>query len=490
MPYYDQRGNRVVMNAEGVYRTMAGTRATGDVVFAPTRIAAERMRRPPVDYAIQGGAPQDVAVPAIDVAAVVRDRIRQQINPFRVEPAIDVPDGPAPVRYEVGERVFYNNAFAVCRSCQGADCRYADREGRTMRCANLNCACTDYTPAEHDRQMGRNAEQVAAHQREVEEEIRLRPSRINNYTFKPSPKFYGRANNNLFFGIELEVESQEHIDPQVFARNVYEAIDAQESTKGLFYFKHDSSLVHGVEIVTHPMSFNFFDEHWPAAAANIITEQSQNNWLGEFHCGVHIHMSRDAFGKFMPVKKMVMRLEYSPAEARMRPVKYQRLRPSYHLVKFMEFIYNNAAFVQQLAGREHAVVHDREMATYNKLDVGRWEIPDRKNPARIIVDSDRFLREAAKGKPVFTNRYTAVNLANKDTIELRIFRSTTNHRRLRAYMQFADSLFYYTDKVHLHDRKHPERAMSIEGFKAYTRAHPTRYADLIGVFDGDPALAI
>ena len=317
------------------------------------------------------------------------------------------------------------------------------------------------------------------------EELGLRPAMIRNYTYKPRATFFGRSASSLFFGIEHEVECKPDAVPSEIANQIYKAMGQQQ---GLFYFKADGSIRHGFEIVTHPMSFNYAMKHWPMAAAEVISNNCLNHWGDDYNCGVHIHMSRDAFGPAGPIIIKKGDLTTQRAFNMHGFDGVPKIRPAYHLYKFMQFIYKNPDLVKFVAGREAAYINGHEMASYNKEEMARY-VRRNKN-GDDYIDADRGLKEVIKGRWQAESRYVAVNLQNEHTVELRIFRSTTNHRRLRAYIQFADALFYYSKKRHLYCKYNANKQMSATGFEEYIRTHPARYDDLIEVFNNNPALAV
>jgi hypothetical protein len=51
----------------------------------------------------------------------------------------------------------------------------------------------------------------------------------------------------------------------------------------------------------------------------------------------------------------------------------------------------------------------------------------------------------AKGENANDDRYVAVNLQNRHTIELRFFRPSLNPNTVLSAMQFCEALFTYTD---------------------------------------------
>jgi len=277
-----------------------------------------------------------------------------------------------------------------------------------------------------------------------------RARRIHNYSYKPDPRFFGtdrRQPSTLYFGIEHEFEVEKKMHPESFM----ELVEKQDKA-GLLYGKSDGSLKHGVELVSHPMTFEYFQEKYPAGVADLIAKHGQIEWDGRRQCGVHIHMSRDAFGK------------------------------PYHLYKFLHFIYSEPALVQKIAGREGCVIGGHEMCSYDRTLYGSKMVADRKNK-RAVASVDAQVLDIARGKNMYAPRYMAANVSNRTTIELRVFASTVNHLRMRAFVQFADAAFYFTREGRM---KHPHasRVINRTNFEAYVEKNRNKYPDLKAVLEG------
>lgn len=402
---------------------------------------------------------------------------------------------PNPV-IEHGEEYLINGLPVRCGSCRApntylfSEAQIAAQYQRRDYAICGSCGTSKRTrEAEQRRLEERQAEQLRRQER--------MPAQINNYSFKPEPEFKGRSSEGLFFGIEHEVEVKRPHDPSEVAWQVYQACGDQ---RGLFYFKQDGSIQSGFEMVSHPMSFNYFDKHYPEEVKKLISDLTSNQYNGAFECGIHIHMSRDAFGKAKPVPKPTEEFAahykiagYTEIEMLKNWARQKvTTRQPYHLFKFMQFIHTNPKFVQNIAGRSAAIVHGQEMAEYDAHKAYTQEVYDAtdRNGRYKTLTGPKVVAAAAAGKFKPNHRYVAVNLCNTGTVELRIFRSTTNHRRLRAYVQFADALFYYSKKSDLVNKRNPKMAMSIEGFEEYVRARPVRYEDLIEVLNNNPDLAV
>ena len=107
--------------------------------------------------------------------------------------------------------------------------------------------------------------------------------RIQNYWYKPSPKFKGK--DDLYFGVELEVGG---------AKSKFNILNFMKDVKkntDLLYFKRDGSIRnHGVEAVSHPATYEF---HKNSDSWIKVFESLQINKIPEDpSCGLHFHVSK------------------------------------------------------------------------------------------------------------------------------------------------------------------------------------------------------
>ncbi|MBN9743571.1 hypothetical protein DMP23_21250 [Amycolatopsis sp. A1MSW2902] len=158
----------------------------------------------------------------------------------------------------------------------------------------------------------------------------------------------------------------------------------------LAYLKEDGSIEIGFELVTHPMSLAWAQENFPW---RLLDELAARGCDGT-DAGLHVHVSRDAF------------------------------TGSSHVFRWMKFIYRNAANVQQLARR-----HDSSWAQFS---------PEERADVKDICKGDR-------NRP----RYSAINVQNDDTFELRMFASSVKPQEVQAALAFADASVRYTQQLTL-----------------------------------------
>jgi hypothetical protein len=153
----------------------------------------------------------------------------------------------------------------------------------------------------------------------------------------------------------------------------------------LGYLKSDSSITRGFEIVTHPMSHDWAAEHfpWPMLAKLRGTGCSPDG------NGLHVHVSRAAFDGPL------------------------------HLYRWLKFFYRNQRPVIRIARRNES----------------RW--------AAFSERSRRNAKTFAKGE-AWGERYSAININNADTLELRIFASSLTEREVHAALDLAAASVEYT----------------------------------------------
>nr|WP_325196455.1 amidoligase family protein [uncultured Oscillibacter sp.] len=277
-----------------------------------------------------------------------------------------------------GERIWrYNNAgdefTPMCHSCY--DHHYTS-------CSSCGCiirvedAC--YAESDEEEESPFCRECYSSYK---EEKV------IHDYYYKPEPLF--RGDGSRYFGVELEVDGAGENDDSAFQviraanRNVQEHI----------YIKHDGSLNDGFEIVTHPMTLEYHCKEmpWKAVLSKVKSLGYLSHQAGT--CGLHIHVSRAAFGH---------------SEAEQDAV----------IARILYFFEKNWEELLKFSRR-----------TPRQLEHWAARYGYKEHPKEI-------LDHAKKG--YHGGRYSCVNLQNTDTIEFRIFRGTLKLNTLIATLQLVD----------------------------------------------------
>lgn len=211
---------------------------------------------------------------------------------------------------------------------------------------------------------------------------------INNYSYKPKPKFIKGDNEvtKRFYGMEIEIG--ESIDARAGAQIVYPLLNTSGRRA---YLKRDSSIrTGGYECVTHPMSSRSLHE-WIDKDFTEAKKERYPSWNTD-GCGVHIHVSRNSIGKLTLFKLNVL---------------LNMLRGK-----------NNLNFVKFFTNR-----------TPNALN--HWAKVSNQLPFT-------FLENIKNGNGYTYDRYVAVNQQNDKTIEFRIFDGSIDQSVLHSYLEFVE----------------------------------------------------
>lgn len=222
---------------------------------------------------------------------------------------------------------------------------------------------------------------------------------IEEYDYKPTPIFYGSGQPH--YGVELEIDSGGEYDSSA---EDFGKIANKNNTH--LYFKHDGSLEDGFEIVSHPATLDYHLHNIPWK--EVMKRARELKYLSHTAqtCGLHIHINRAALGETVEEQENTIG------------------RIVYFFEKHWDQILR---FSRRTEGQAN-----RWAARYGCSTV---------NP-----------KESLKGaKDSCLGRYTAVNLANQFTIELRIFRGTLRYETFVATLQFVDKLCH--DAIELSDEQ-------------------------------------
>lgn len=297
-----------------------------------------------------------------------------------------------------------------CSECGANPCRCDDYCGD---CDSYECRCSDAIMPYHgkpDTIIWRGVQTIDT------------PCRAS-YPAAPTDEPY--------LGLEIEVEAV-----RGDAGEIAETWNSSE----LGWSQHDSSLSDGVELVTHPSTFDALvdpDLHL-ADTITRIHGMGARAW-DPGTCGLHIHISRKAF------------------------------RGKAHLWRFAAAHQRMSETLQALAGR-------------GDCSYSRWPSP---------VSSDTDMRDpytvapATKiiaGKAQSWERYVAINLQNRGTVELRYWRGTTLPVGILGAAAVESALFHWTKVLTV--REIANGRMSWERFLAWTSVYrPAEYDAIMALTD-------
>lgn len=189
-----------------------------------------------------------------------------------------------------------------------------------------------------------------------------------------------------YLGMELEMENAEHL-----AEEILDSFGSE-----IIWLKRDGSLDDcGVELVTHPATFDWYAKYFPFDALKELGARGAESYHAGT-CGIHIHVSSDAFSDA-------------------------------HLFKFLSFHYDNPVICQTIGQRGSA-------------DYCSWSGWMETRPHLV-----KFAKKDPYSRP--SHRYVAVNLTEEATIELRYFKGNLNPDRVRKNLEWVDAVYRYTKQL-------------------------------------------
>jgi hypothetical protein len=233
---------------------------------------------------------------------------------------------------------------------------------------------------------------------------------IMDYSYKPKAKMHG--DGPLHFGTEVElVFSSGSSNRKATARDVIEL------SGGLFYAKRDGSIGDGIEFVSHPFSLPWLQANEEQVRS--VFNRLQRNMMDAECCGIHIHTSKIGF------EALASSLPNGEKLSKER-------RIGRGLMRVQRFIYGNPELVVHFAGRR---------SSFANLDVdGSVSGNSRRRGEGTPVREMKRLAENLNSRK--ENRYAAVNMTNQ-TVEFRIFKSTTSYEEYARNILFIDSVIQY-----------------------------------------------
>ena len=260
-------------------------------------------------------------------------------------------------------------------------------------------------------------------------------SMIHDYNYRPDPIFHStKSDERLFFGIEVEVEA---------GRNLHEASEYANQLEGMdiAYLKSDGSLSCGFEIVTHPMSHDYYKNEVPELFSTLdhLRENYGVKSWGTGTCGVHVHISRTGFNG------------------------------GAHMHRFLNLVYSNKDLFSTVAGRES----DR-WAKFDDVDTGRGSWIE-SGEGREFMPVRSFARKLNPHRG--SDRYSAVNTNNMHTLELRIFKGSTQAHVVKSYIDIAHASVEYTRTLSV--REVSNGALMPEPFVDYIISNEKLYPELV-----------
>lgn len=201
-------------------------------------------------------------------------------------------------------------------------------------------------------------------------------------------------NTTLTFGIELEVEKAEdsYTDREEMATKIYNC-----DRFGMFGYENDGSLYDGFEIISRPMSLGFIEENEREFLQEMFELLEDNRYQSfcRSSCGHHIHVGKKPFSA-----------------------------TSLNLLNaIMEYF------------KEELTILSRR----DEEQLNRWAKFD-----TMIYNKEQLdLTPSLINRSMSRNRYRFLNMTNRNTIEIRIFRGTISYKEYLTRLYIVNNMCRY-----------------------------------------------
>jgi hypothetical protein len=164
------------------------------------------------------------------------------------------------------------------------------------------------------------------------------------------------------------------------------------------YLKHDGSLNNGFEMVSHPMSHEFILEKFPWEKLRELSSMGMRSAQTRT-CGLHVHINRSFFSE-------------NPTT----------------MYRFMSMFYRNAEQWKKIAGRSESTY-----ANWSEYELSQ------------MLRYTKSLKNG--GHSSNSDRYVALNLQNRNTIELRFFKGTLRPESFVGRLEAVHAVAQYANET-------------------------------------------
>lgn len=232
----------------------------------------------------------------------------------------------------------------------------------------------------------------------------------DNYDYKPESFIPLRTpldtNDTPLYGVELEMTC-----PDGRSDSAYHILtNLPESETPLFYFKYDGSVDYGMEMNSHPMTLNFM-KSLPNLTQIIKESGAQIN----DSCGLHIHISRSGFKN----DKSIENFYYNVLATRKFMLHLSKRTKTSQVKRFADLMLSNDELL--------------------KLDVNISKYTKFRNKMDCNINSttvSKHTKEAISSSK--HNRYSGINLTNRNTVEVRFLKGTLDWGLVVNYVGLFD----------------------------------------------------
>lgn len=198
------------------------------------------------------------------------------------------------------------------------------------------------------------------------------------------------GNDTPFLGFELEFNTVHH---DIGRRD--NLIDLIQTSNNIFgnntfiYYMRDRSIGYGLEMISQPATYNFYLNHADKIKQN-LDNIIQHGFIAGYRCGFHIHFNKDYFED--EIDECTEKLLY-----------------------LIDKFWNELVYCSR--------------RQYKRIE--RWSKKYDEPPQEIVNDMKCG---------IFPDRYHALNVRNRSTLEFRLYASTLNFDNFLATLELTNNM--------------------------------------------------
>lgn len=330
----------------------------------------------------------------------VFDRCEDCVEPLIPQSWIIAEEDTPPPRIKIRE----DRKKGICPSCGERKVLDENMDGDGLICGSCyyhSGKCTACGEKSHRLERSR-------YDRRLCPKCQVKESRgvEQRWNYRPD-KFFKYGSGDFLLGAENEVQMGDIINKDQYLDQI-----AGNYPKVEVYTMYDGTIDYGTEVVFHPRTLKSYQKLKYSGMTYGI--RHHNN------CGMHVHISRDAF-----LNKM-------------------------HLYKFIRFIFKNKKFITKIAERDVGTHRQRSWKFTKELDA----------------------ISKVKGYDVDPDKYMDINMLHPETIELRIFQGATTKEQFLKNMEFAHALTLFSKETR-------PKYMTAYRFKLWLNVNGCNYPNLL-----------
>ena len=240
---------------------------------------------------------------------------------------------------------------------------------------------------------------------DIEEQGQIKSYHDHKCDYNRNTKILNSDDNVLTYGFELEVESGNYTSCGEMSNILYESMD------NFTVYESDGSLSEGFEIISNPYDIEYFESEGKELIINMLNLLIENKFKSHdtSTCGLHVHIGRHGLGN-----------SYGERDNTIMQI----------------------GFIVEYFKEELTTLSRRKPEKLNHW--AKFTTRDYKKEELTLDIINTLNRENR-------SRYSALNLQNEATIELRLFRGTLKKETFLATLELVNNICKYAKENTIND---------------------------------------